>query len=1136
MLQIVIIVSDLILDAAARKGDGQHGRIIMKTRKQTVRQCVSFAATLLMAFSACGGALPQITGTGISVAVSAEAAKGSYTFENGSGILTFQGGTFSDYESLTHDTANPRTYENYMYDVDRFLVQEIHNNGGSSTKFSGDMSRLFKGMKNAYTIDLSGLDSTDVTCYNEMFKGCNNLQTLNIGSFNVTRSLMYNGNNAEMFDFAYGGKSKIKSLTLPAWFKVTTDLKLPNIDENYLGWAKAGTTKIISGRGQYADFVADTAGEYVRISKEQFREDAGTYSFNENTGELVITGGSFSNYGLRHVEGHTYEEWFYDIYKPLIKSVRVNASAGAELSGNCTGMFSNMENCTSIDLTGLATGKVYNFNEMFANNPALTNLKVPIVTSNATSMASMFYNCPKVSTLDISSFYMDKVTSKSEMLALAPMNGYSSITTLKLPRNFKVTKNEYLPNKDTNYVGWAKSGSKSVVSGSKDYAVFTSDNANIETYTRVKTDEPDSNNKSIQLYYFANGSYYPVPDGMNTTGVTLYKLVNGEYVRYQNTDQLYYYSNGSYYPVPSGMDTNGMTLYKLVNGVYQVYSQASSTQLYYYSNGSYYPVYTGMNTNGITLYKLVNGVYTIYSQPNTNQLYYYLNGSYFPVYTGMNTNGMTLYRLVNGVYQVYNQGNTNQLYYYSNGRYYPVYTGMNTNGLTLYRYVNGQYQVYSQANSNQLYYYSNGSYYPVYSGMNTNGLTLYRYVNGQYQVYSQANSNQLYYYSNGSYYPVYSGMNTSGMTLYRYVNGQYQVYNGTNEQLYYLNNGVYYPVTTGMNTNGMTLYRFVNGQYQIYQNGSTNEQLYYLNNGIYYPVTTGMNTNGMTLYRFANGQYQVYRNAVSNEQLYYLNNGVYYPVTAGMNTNGMTLYRYANGQYSIYNNSNNGTLNLTGKNYVLVNGQYYEITSSTTASDGTQYVFANNRYYNTNQVQIVSADKLPKSASATGNATGITYYASNGKLHITWDNEPAATSYILYQVKSDGYKKIKETTSSTATLGNAKGGKTYEVVVCPVINGNISSPDNAQRVTVKVPVTKPVVTAKVSGSSVMLSWETVPNAEKYRVYKYVDGSLKKMGETKKLNVKITSLAKGKYTFAVKAYVNGKWTTVTKSDLAAATVK
>lgn len=59
-------------------------------------------------------------------------------------------------------------------------------------------------------------------------------------------------------------------------------------------------------------------------------------------------------------------------------------------------------------------------------------------------------------------------------------------------------------------------------------------------------------------------------------------------------------------------------------------------------------------------------------------------------------------------------------------------------------------------------------------------------------------------------------------------------------------------------------------------------------------------------------------------------------------------------------------------------------------------------------------------------------------------------------------------------------------------------------------------------------------AEKYAVYKYVNGKTVKLIETTKRTVKINKLSPDtKYKYIVRAYVDGEWTTAKKSDIVTA---
>lgn len=112
---------------------------------------------------------------------------------------------------------------------------------------------------------------------------------------------------------------------------------------------------------------------------------------------------------------------------------------------------------------------------------------------------------------------------------------------------------------------------------------------------------------------------------------------------------------------------------------------------------------------------------------------------------------------------------------------------------------------------------------------------------------------------------------------------------------------------------------------------------------------------------------------------------------------------------------------------------------------------------------------------------------------------------------------------------NEDGAKAYAKEVQKVID-SISKSSSSK-------TTKPVVTATSKKGKITLKWDKVEGATKYRVVEYVNGKAKTVKTTKKTSLSIKNRTKGEeYTFAVKAYVNKKWTKITSSDKKTVTVK
>ena len=156
--------------------------------------------------------------------------------------------------------------------------------------------------------------------------------------------------------------------------------------------------------------------------------------------------------------------------------------------------------------------------------------------------------------------------------------------------------------------------------------------------------------------------------------------------------------------------------------------------------------------------------------------------------------------------------------------------------------------------------------------------------------------------------------------------------------------------------------------------------------------------------------------------------------------------------------------------------------------------------------------------------------ADGSTVTLSWDEVQKAEKYYVYQYKDGRYVKIKTTTDTSVTLKGLKNGETYKFLVRYSIGRKLSPMTYSYNITVKV-YYKPIAKAASTENSVKLTWQAVPNAEKYAIYKYVDGKAVKLCETEKLSVRINKLAPDtEYQYIVRAYVDGKWTTMTKSDI------
>lgn len=83
--------------------------------------------------------------------------------------------------------------------------------------------------------------------------------------------------------------------------------------------------------------------------------------------------------------------------------------------------YSNCNNATTIDVSGLNSENVTSMNYMFSGCNNLTNLNLSnFNTNNVTNMEYMFYNCSSLKNLDIRNFTFEKVTNTTNMFLSIP--------------------------------------------------------------------------------------------------------------------------------------------------------------------------------------------------------------------------------------------------------------------------------------------------------------------------------------------------------------------------------------------------------------------------------------------------------------------------------------------------------------------------------------------------------------------------------------------------------------------------------------------------------------------------------------------------------------------------------------------
>ena len=147
--------------------------------------------------------------------------------------------------------------------------------------------------------------------------------------------------------------------------------------------------------------------------------DSGTYDGVDwritDDGELIIGNGGEQTFLYRSYRGLGSYPWGND-FDSLVESVRFDGVVNG--NGVMGGMFYNLPNMASLDLSGFDTSRVTKLDSMFLGCSSLTSLDLSgFDTSNVMSMNSMFSGCSSLVSIDLSSFDTSNVIDMSQMFS-----------------------------------------------------------------------------------------------------------------------------------------------------------------------------------------------------------------------------------------------------------------------------------------------------------------------------------------------------------------------------------------------------------------------------------------------------------------------------------------------------------------------------------------------------------------------------------------------------------------------------------------------------------------------------------------------------------------------------------------------
>ena len=272
---------------------------------------------------------------------------------------------------------------------------------GLDTSNVKDMSGMFSGLA-LTSIDLSGLDTSNVTDISFMFSYCSALTSIDLSGLDTS-------NVTNMMSMFYGCKS-------------LTSIDLSGLD----------TSNVTNMMFMFYGCKSLTSIELSGLDTSNVTNMMSMFYGCTSLTSIDLSGLDTSNVtSMRDMFAYCW------------------ALTNLDLSGfdtsNVTSMSEMFVGCsklTSLDLSGFDTSKVENMSSMFAGCSVLTSLDLSnFDTSMVGNMSSMFATCSALASIDFSSFDTSKVRDMSWMF-----NGCSSLTELDMSgfNTSKVTNMSYL--------------------------------------------------------------------------------------------------------------------------------------------------------------------------------------------------------------------------------------------------------------------------------------------------------------------------------------------------------------------------------------------------------------------------------------------------------------------------------------------------------------------------------------------------------------------------------------------------------------------------------------------------------------------------------------------------------------------
>mgnify|MGYP001097030875 CR=1 FL=1 len=277
-------------------------------------------------------------------------------------------------------------------------------NGSLEANTNG--SGMFSYLDNVDTLDLTGLDTSNMTSMSRMFYKSTSLKNIDVSGFDTSKvvNMIFMFNNCSSLislDLSSFNTSNVTNME--AMFQNDVNLENITFGDNF------NTSKV---KDMIAMFASCKKLSYINLS-------------------------NFDTSNVKEMQSMFY-------YCENLKSLDLSNFDTSQVI-NMYAMFMNCSSLKELDLSSFDTSKVTNMQSMFLSCKNLENLNLSSFnTSNVTTISYMIDNCSSLKYLDIRNAELSKVST-----CLQPFYGIKNTTKIYVKNN---TEKEYMNNNISNAI------------------------------------------------------------------------------------------------------------------------------------------------------------------------------------------------------------------------------------------------------------------------------------------------------------------------------------------------------------------------------------------------------------------------------------------------------------------------------------------------------------------------------------------------------------------------------------------------------------------------------------------------------------------------------------------------------------